>query len=592
MSDKHVAAKGVAVGAVRHSEVLVVGAGAAGLAAALGCAPRAVTLLTKTRFGDGGSTAWAQGGVAVALGPDDAPALHAADTLAVAGGLADPRAVARLTGDGPRRVGELIALGARFDRGAGGALAFGREAGHGRRRILHAGGDATGAELLRALTAAVAEAPGVTVEEECFAVDLAVEVDAQGRPRRAVGALAVDREGRAVLYLAGALVLATGGFGQLYRYTTNPAEVTGDGLAMAARAGATLVDLEMVQFHPTALAVAAAAAEDGAPLPLLTEALRGEGAWLVDGAGRRFMPAEHPDAELAPRDVVARAIERRRSAGEAVFLDARAAVGERFPARFPTVFEKATAAGFDPRVEALPVTPAAHYQMGGVAVDGRGRSSLVGLWACGEAASTGVHGANRLASNSLLEALVYGRKVAEDVGGRLAGLPGAGEAYLRRLRVGGRRVERRQIGRGGGGGARGAGGGEAAALTALRRRLRRSAWERVGLVRDGAGLAAAVGGFEAIAEELGALAPAFEEAGYAARRRYLETCNLALAGRLVATAALARTESRGAHCRSDFPQERPAWRRRLSARLVDGDVELVAGEAIGGEENTTAEVAR
>ncbi|HMB53724.1 MAG TPA: FAD-binding protein, partial [Thermoanaerobaculia bacterium] len=395
------------IAGVRHADVLVIGTGAAGLATALGCSPRAVTLLTKSRFGHGGSTAWAQGGIAAALGDDDAPALHAADTLDVAGGLADRSAVAVLTEEGPRRVEELIALGARFDCTADGELAFGREAAHGRRRILHAGGDATGAELMRALATAVAEAPGVTVEEGCFAVDLAVEVDAQGRTRRVVGALVVDGDGCRVLHLAGAVVLATGGVGQLYRHTTNPVEVTGDGLAMAARAGVTLVDLEMVQFHPTALA-ADSAVEDGGPLPLLTEALRGEGAWLVDGDGERFMVDEHPDAELAPRDVVARAIDRRRAAGEPVFLDAREAVGERFPERFPTVWEKATAAGFDPRAEPLPVTPAAHYHMGGVKVDGRGRASLDGLWVCGEAASTGVHGANRLASNSLLEALVYG----------------------------------------------------------------------------------------------------------------------------------------------------------------------------------------
>jgi L-aspartate oxidase len=425
-------AKGVLHGApaVEAAEVLVIGAGAAGLTAALGCVPRRVVVLTKTRLsasGGGGASVWAQGGVASAVGEDDNPALHAADTLAAGAGLNDASIVRLLTGEGPQRIRALLEMGARFDRDAGGQLALGREAAHSRRRILHAHGDATGAEVVRTLVEAVHHEPAIQVVDRTFALDLLIEDGA------VVGAAALRPDGRLVHYRAPAVVLATGGAGQLFLHTTNPREATADGLAMAARAGALLVDLEFVQFHPTALAPspvpgplapkpvlgldtsAGPAAFPGAPLPLLTEALRGEGAVLIDDEGTRFMNGEHPDRELAPRDVVARAIWKRLQAGRKVFLDARAAVGERFPQRFPTVFALCRQHGVDPRVEPMPVVPAAHYHMGGVAVDASGRTSLPGLWACGEVAATGAHGANRLASNSLLEALVFGARVAADL---------------------------------------------------------------------------------------------------------------------------------------------------------------------------------
>ncbi|HEX6203927.1 MAG TPA: L-aspartate oxidase [Thermoanaerobaculia bacterium] len=569
-----------AVDEVRIADVLIVGTGVAGLAAALGCAGRRVTVLTKSRFGEGGSSTWAQGGVAVAVGADDSPALHAADTLAVAGGLADRRMVELLTAEGPRRIAELVRLGAAFDRAASGAadrggdalpaalsdLALGQEAAHSRRRILHAGGDATGRELVRALAEAVRRAPGVRVEEESFAVDLVVEPAARGlvtrRGARVAGVLALDRDGRRVLHLAAATVLATGGAGQLFLHTTNPPEVTADGLAMAARAGARLADLELVQFHPTALAV------DGprgaARLPLLTEALRGEGAVLVDGHGHRFMPDEHPAAELAPRDVVARAIHRRLAAGDRVFLDARRAIGDRFPERFPTVFAAAREAGLDPRTEPLPVVPAAHYHMGGVVTDERGRTSLPGLWACGETATTGVHGANRLASNSLLEALVFGARVADDLARRLAAVPGATAADLARLRVAGEGVLTA------GPAATGPDdlGDLAGRAAALRHRLRVRMAADVGLVRDAAGMARAaeeLRWLETEAAEL--LRDAEDRAGAAAAggvlRDLLETRNLLTAGTLVTAAARVRRESRGAHYRSDFPHEDAGWRRRV-----------------------------
>lgn len=560
---------------VRVSDVLIVGTGAAGLAAALGCAGRQVTVLTKTRLGEGGSSAWAQGGVAAALGADDSPALHAADTLAVAGGLGDARLVDLLTTEGPARMAELVRLGAAFDRAAGGPeapLALGREAAHSRRRILHAGGDATGRELVRALTAAVRRAPNVRVEEECFAVDLVVEPAAPQGGSRVAGLLALDRDGRRVLHLAGATVLATGGAGQLYLHTTNPPEVTADGLAMAARAGARLADLEFVQFHPTALAV-----DGGGRLPLLTEALRGEGAVLLDGAGRRFMLEEHPLAELAPRDVVARAIHRRLAAGDRVVLDARGAIGEAFPARFPTVYRAAREAGLDPRTEPLPVVPAAHYHMGGVVTDERGRTSLPGLWACGETAATGVHGANRLASNSLLEALVFGARVAGDLARRLAAVPRADAEDLARLQVAGE------------GGAVAAP-GEAAEdgsrelakrAAALRRRLRERMGADVGLVRDADGLARAADELRRLDGEVAELlAEAEGEAGAGAAggllRDLLETRNLVTAGELIVAAAALRRESRGAHHRLDHPDEDAAWRRRVLVTARPGAAPLLA----------------
>jgi len=505
----------------RRAEVVVIGSGVAGLHAALRLADgrRPVTLLTKKRLGTGGSSAWAQGGVAAAVGSNDSPAEHAEDTLAAGAGLSDAAAVYDLVSDGPAHVRRLIELGARFDRDAQGRLALGREGAHRHRRILHARGDATGAEMVRALVEAVRQAPGLTLAEGAFALDLAVD------DGRVVGVVA--RHGRrTVFHRAPAVVLATGGFGQLYAHTTNPPEATGDGLAMAALAGARLADLEFVQFHPTALAAG------GDPLPLLTEALRGEGAILVDETGERFMPAEHPLAELAPRDVVARAIWRRREAGLEVYLDAREAVGEAFPRRFPTVFGSCIELGIDPRRELMPVTPAAHYVMAGVAVDGAGRTSLDGLWACGEVTSSGVHGANRLASNSLLEALVYGARVADDVEGggpRRALHRASGGAWVRREL--GERRER-----------------------SVREEIRRLAWTHLGLERDRWGLSTAL-------EELRLLTP----------RKTGEVANLALVGRLVAAAALAREESRGAHCRSDFPEPRPEWRRRLSWTWAGGE---------------------
>jgi L-aspartate oxidase len=491
--------------------VVVVGAGVAGLSAALALAPRPVLLLTKTRFGAGGSSVWAQGGVAAALAPDDDPSLHAADTRAAGAGIVDDRIADLLAHEGPERIARLVALGTAFDRDAEGRLALGREAAHSRRRILHAGGDSTGAEMVRALAAAVAASPSIEVRERVQALDLEVEGGA-------IRGLVVRSAGRIASLPARGVVLATGGIGRVYACTTNPREATGDGLAMAARAGARLADLEFVQFHPTALDVGAD------PLPLLTEALRGEGATLRDRRGRRFMRREHPAGDLAPRDVVARAIWRRLEDGDKVRLDARRVA--RLAQRFPTVFALCRRHGLDPRREALPVTPAAHYHMGGVAVDRRGRTSIGGLWACGEVASTGLHGANRLASNSLLEALVFGVRAAEDIARTRRASPAAAAPRAKARRG---RLESR-----------------------FPQALREAMWSGVGLVRSDASLAAA----------LAALSPAVARGGSG------EGDNLALVGWLIAAAARRRRESRGSHFRSDYPSERPIWRRRQFTTLT------------------------
>ncbi|GAP66016.1 L-aspartate oxidase [Mizugakiibacter sediminis] len=482
-------------------DILVIGSGVAGLSVALAAAPRRVAVLSRGAFGEDGSSAWAQGGIAAALGEGDSPALHAADTLAAGQRRNDPEAVARLTEAAPATVRWLDALGARFDRGAHG-YALGREAAHAHARIVHARGDATGAEVMRALRAAARAAAHVTVLERRCAFELARAADGRVAGVRAHGPAGVE------LWRAGAVVLASGGIGAVYRYTTNPAYADGSGLALALAAGAEAADLEFVQFHPTALAPRAG---ERGQLPLLTEALRGAGAVLLDARGRRFMPALHPDAELAPRDVVARAVWAEGARGGA-FLDATRAVGGAFPERFPTVFAACMARGLDPRRDAIPVVPAEHYHMGGVRVDAQARTSLPGLYAVGEVAASGVHGANRLASNSLLEGLAFGRALGE----RLAqSAPEIAPAVLPGTR------DWRPL--------------DAAADAELADLM----WRHAALVREARGLQAALA-------ELAALRARLPAAAHGGDR-------LLLAQRML-QAMLARRESVGAHYRSDAPR--------------------------------------
>ena len=488
---------------------VVVGAGIAGLAAALFLAPEPVVLVARAPLGADGSSPLAQGGLAASVGADDDDALHLADTLAAGDGLCDADAARRILAAGPDAVAALERLGVAFDRGADGALLLGLEAAHSRRRIVHADGDATGREMVRALAAAARACPSIVIVE-AEARRILVEDGA------VAGLLVADAQGTGVIHTR-RLVLATGGIGALYAHTTNPASSWGVGLALAAEAGAALADLEFVQFHPTALAT------PGSPLPLISEAVRGEGALLVDGAGRRFLEAV-PGAELAPRDVVARAVWRELCAGREVFLDARASLGARFAGRFPQVAAACRAAGIDPATDLIPIRPAAHYHMGGIAVDGEGRSTVPGLWAAGEVACTGLHGANRLASNSLLEAVVCGREVALSIAGQLGG-----------------RHARQVVGR-------------PAPLSAASvppaadpAPVRPIVSRFVGVMRDAEGLATALTRLLPLAEGAGpARAPA-------------------RVGLMMAACAHARAESRGAHARTDFPQAAaPARHSRIT----------------------------
>ncbi len=388
----------------------MLGSGAAGLSAALACAPRATTGLSVGVSAEDGSSHWAQGGIAAALGDNDSPALHAADTLQAGGYRNDQYAVQRLCEGAAEAISRLLAGGAEFDRPEqGNALALGREAAHSRARIVHAHGDATGAELMRTLQRQAVAAKHLQLLGSRWAFELAQ--DAAGR---VVGDWVEGPDG-VELWQAAAVIMATGGYAGLYRCTTNPVTSDGSGMAMARLAGAVLKDLEFVQFHPTALDLDSSGVS--ARLPLVTEALRGAGGHLLDADGCRFMLNQHPAAELAPRDLVARAVWRARHSTGRVFLDARATVGKAFPQRFPTVFAACREAGMDPRSEPIPVTPAAHYCMGGIQVDEHGASSVEGLYAVGEVAASGVHGANRLASNSLLEGLVFGHELGRYLAG-------------------------------------------------------------------------------------------------------------------------------------------------------------------------------
>jgi L-aspartate oxidase len=491
---------------------IVIGSGVAGLTAALGLGP--CTVITKTELAEG-SSRWAQGGIAAAVGDDDDPSLHAADTISVSGGLADPLVAELVSRAAPERIAWLQSLGAEFDH-TGAGLSLGREAGHGRNRIIHANGDATGVELMRTLRAATLARDEIDVWEHTWAIDLLRSND------RVIGVLARLASGAVVALYAPAVILATGGIGRVYSRTTNPTEVTGDGLAMAARAGAELMDPEFVQFHPTALV------SPLDPMPLLTEALRGAGAVLLDGDGHRYMPSIHDDAELAPRDIVARANWQQRIDGAEVFLDATL-LGSSFPDRFPTVFGAAVDAGIDPRVEPMPVSPAAHYHMGGIAVDRVGRTSLDGLYAVGETAATGLHGANRLASNSLLEGLVFGARVAAEARTQPSVAQGATAIVVPESAL---EVAPQD---------------DDAAVAELRETM----WRHAGVVRTADGLAQA--------RRAIATTSSTRLTGPAAR-------NLATVASVVVETALARTESRGGHYRADFPAAHPAWRHHTRYR--------------------------
>ncbi|MGY4234920.1 L-aspartate oxidase [Bradyrhizobium sp. USDA 4449] len=518
-------------------DVVIVGGGLAGLFCALKLAPRPVTLIAAAPLGQGASSAWAQGGIAAAVAEGDSPEAHAADTIAVGGGIVDEAIALGIAREAGSRIHDLLAYGVPFDRDLEGRLAVGREAAHSARRIVHVRGDGAGAAIIAALSEAARRTPSIRLIEGFVAEALLTEDGAvTGVQLREAGNCAA----MPMMIASRAIVLATGGIGHLYAVTTNPAQANGSGLAIAARAGAVIADTEFVQFHPTAIMVG----RD--PAPLATEALRGEGATLINGNGERFMAAQHPLAELAPRDIVARGVFAEIAAGRGAFLDARQALGAHFAEKFPTVHASCIAAGIDPAIEAIPIAPAVHYHMGGIAVDAHGRSSIAGLWVGGEVASTGAHGANRLASNSLLEAVVYAARIADDIAGHTIPSPS-------------RLPEAPVTPRGGA--------PDAAAV----KRLRNMMSANVGVIRDGDGLAEAVRSFATLERAAASIA----------------VRNMATAALLVAAAAWSRRESRGAHFRSDHAAEIPALAQRTMTTLA-----AVRAIVDGLTEHTTTHLAQ
>ncbi|WP_426594272.1 L-aspartate oxidase [Cellulomonas sp. McL0617] len=533
-----------------QADAVVVGSGIAGLTAALELRTRVprVLLVTKDTLASG-STVWAQGGIAAALDPSDSPAAHLSDTLVAGAGLCDPRAVEVLVTEGPARVRELVARGAVFDRAPDGSISLTREGGHHADRIVHAGGDATGAEVSRALVAqieAVRNDPGIEVIEHALVLDvLTGPPTADGRPGRACGVtLHVIGEGQrdgVGAALGSAVVLATGGIGQVFRSSTNPSQATGDGIAAALRAGAVLGDVEFVQFHPTVLWLGAGVKGQ---LTLVSEAVRGEGALLLDTDGVRFMPDVHPMAELAPRDIVAHAIVHRMAATGAdhVWLDARHLGAAFLRRRFPTIHERLRDHGIDLTTDLVPVAPAQHYHSGGIVTDLVGRTTVPGLYAVGETACTGVHGANRLASNSLLEGLVFATRAARHI----AREPLAHVEPVERS------------------------GAEALVAAASRARVQRIASDGPGVVRSGEGLTRASTALAAVPTD--AHLRSDEGRRLAAPQvAEWETTNVHQVATVLTATALEREESRGGHARSDFPTQVAAWRLRLEAALdADG----------------------
>lgn len=469
---------------------IIIGAGLAGLTTALALSPLPVIVLSSSRLGENCSSAWAQGGLAAAVGNDDNPTIHAEDTVKVGGGLCDRAIVDYVTQDAVRVIEKLLSIHTAFDHDSDGQLQLGLEAAHSRRRIVHAGGS-TGKAIMMAVIKAVRATPSITLWEEAAATSLA-------RDDHGISGVYVQRHGETEFIPTRAVVLATGGVGALWQYTTNPLSLTGLGLALAAKAGAVLGDMEFMQFHPTALDIGFD------PMPLASEALRGEGALLIDEDGKEFVDP------LLARDVVARAIGQHSAMGHHIFLDLRAVHSERLATRFAPFYGLCRTAGFDPAHHPIPIKPAAHYHMGGVVTDAHGRTNVAGLWACGEVANTGLNGANRLASNSLLEAAAFGARVAENMKGVQHSA-----ASLPRSKIIAESVVQ--------------------SLPALRSIMA----QHVGMVRNAPGLLTAIDALMPLAENSDA----------------------ALVALMIATAAFHRKESRGAHARSDFPNSLPTAQR-------------------------------
>lgn len=522
-----------------RADVVIVGSGAAGLFAALtlaqentgGGAPRRVLVLSEKPLGGVCASLWSQGGIAAAVGAEDTTESHVADTLKAAAGTADEQVVRALVEAAPRYIQLLDRLGVKFERDESGAYKLSREACHARRRVLKAAaGDGFGRELMRALAEAVRQTPSIVYIEGVSAERVILRDGEAAGPVQGVLCRRLA-DGRPVAYAAPAVLLATGGLGGLYAATSNPLHAVGRGVAMAARAGAVLSDLEFVQFHPTVLDIG----ED--PAPLATEALRGEGAHLLNSRGERFMPDYHEMAELAPRDVVSRGIFAQMQKGQKVYLDCR----HIDTAHFPALLQAAGRAGLNPQRDLIPVMPAVHYHMGGIATDINGRTSLYGLWAAGETAATGLHGANRLASNSLMEAVVMGARAAEDIERFVAaGTPAP-------------RIDARTLPK-----------LPALDMAAERDHLRHIMSDLAGVIRNEKGLKDAI-------RELAVL-------GANAESRDAKTADMALVARLIAVSALRRAESRGGHCRADYPHAARGWQRRSFITLKEA--EALAADAL------------
>ena len=511
----------------KQNEIVIIGAGLAGLFLALKHSPEPVTIVTSAPLGKGASSSWAQGGIAAAIEEGDTPQAHARDTLKAGAGIVNPDIAHILTGEAASRIEDLLSYGAPFDRNLEGDLLLSKEAAHSARRVVRVKGDKAGWGIMKALIAAVRSKPNIQIIEGYTAKKLVTRGDTVN------GIHAWSDKGKHLFLPASVIVLAAGGTGALYKFTTNPKQANGEALAMAARAGAILADTEFVQFHPTAIVTGSD------PAPLATEALRGDGAILVNKDGLRFMQDIHEDAELAPRDIVARAVFRENNSGRGAFLDCRDAIGAQFSKHFPSVFQKCMDAGINPVTDLIPVAPAAHFHMGGISTDAVGRTSIKGLWACGEIASTGAHGANRLASNSLLEAVVFSARIAEDLASNKDIVGGTTKVQKSTAKP------------------------EPDLEISLNtnhhgviQTIRDLMDHHVGIERHEDGLLQALLELDKFKDQY---------------KNHLTLSNMLTTARIITTSALLRTESRGSHYRSDYPHKHEKWahRTKISLQQVD-----------------------